>query len=103
MLALHLSLDAVETPTTVHLHGRTLGAYDMGSLAAQWFSDWLGRRLRLVRFDPEQAWAAADARARAGAASSPSPADTAMNAFHDSYPLVAASRSTAMAAPSRPR
>ena len=30
-------------------------AYDMGALAAQWFSDFLGAaRLRLVRFDPEQ-------------------------------------------------
>jgi hypothetical protein len=26
----------------------------MGELCAQWFSDFLGRRVRLVRFDPEQ-------------------------------------------------
>jgi uncharacterized protein YcbX len=29
-------------------------AYDMGDTAAQWFSDFLGRKLRLVRFDPER-------------------------------------------------
>jgi uncharacterized protein YcbX len=29
-------------------------AYDMGALAAQWFSDFLGQAARLVRFDPEQ-------------------------------------------------
>ena len=28
-------------------------AFDMGDVAAQWFSDFLGRKLRLVRFDPE--------------------------------------------------
>ena len=28
-------------------------AYDMGAVAAQWFSDFLGVRARLVRFDPE--------------------------------------------------
>jgi uncharacterized protein YcbX len=25
----------------------------MGDIAAQWFSDFLGRKLRLVRFDPD--------------------------------------------------
>jgi uncharacterized protein YcbX len=30
-----------------------VAAYDMGDLCAQWFSDFLGRPLRLVRFDPE--------------------------------------------------
>jgi uncharacterized protein YcbX len=28
-------------------------AYDMGDTAAQWFSDFLGQKLRLVRFDPD--------------------------------------------------
>jgi hypothetical protein len=28
-------------------------AYDMGDVAAQWFTDFLGRKARLVRFDPE--------------------------------------------------
>lgn len=53
MLALHVSLDAVEEPCRVRIWGDTVAAYDMGDLAAQWFSDFLGRRLRLARFDPE--------------------------------------------------
>jgi uncharacterized protein len=31
----------------------TLNAFDMGDVAAQWFSDFLHRKLRLVRFDPD--------------------------------------------------
>jgi uncharacterized protein YcbX len=40
MLALHIALDEVP-------------AYDMGAIAAQWFTDFLGQPARLVRFDPE--------------------------------------------------
>lgn len=54
MLALHLALDTVERPATVKVWSDTVKAYDMGDLAAQWFSDFLGRKLRLVRFDPDQ-------------------------------------------------
>ncbi|MFO1219008.1 MAG: MOSC N-terminal beta barrel domain-containing protein [Burkholderiaceae bacterium] len=54
MLALHVSLDAVEEPCRVRVWNDTVAAYDMGDLAAQWFSDFLGRKLRLARFDPEQ-------------------------------------------------
>ena len=54
MLALHVLLDAVEAPAEVHVWNDTVKAYDMGELAAQWFSDFLGRRTRLVRFDPDQ-------------------------------------------------
>ena len=54
MLALHLKLDTVEAPTRVRVWDDIVKAYDMGALAAQWFSDFLGQRLRLVRFDPEQ-------------------------------------------------
>jgi len=53
MLALHLSIDAVEEPTRVRVWDDEVPAYDMGAIAAQWFSDFLGRRLRLVRFDPD--------------------------------------------------
>ncbi|APW39523.1 MOSC domain-containing protein [Rhodoferax koreense] len=64
MLALHLALDAVEGAVTATVWDDTVKAYDMGDVAAQWFSDFLntdadGRRvaapqkLRLVRFDPE--------------------------------------------------
>lgn len=54
MLALHLSIDAVEEPVRVRVWDDEVAAYDMGAVAAQWFSDFLGRPLRLVRFDPEQ-------------------------------------------------
>ncbi len=54
MLALHLSLDRVEAATRVRIWNDSVAAYDMGDLAAQWFSDFLGRPLRLVRFDIEQ-------------------------------------------------
>jgi len=54
MLALHLAIDGVEGPCTAQVWKDTVKAYDMGDLAAQWFSDFLGRPLRLVRFDPEQ-------------------------------------------------
>jgi len=54
MLALHLALDAAEAPTRVRVWGDIVKAYDMGALAAQWFSDFLGRPCRLVRFDPEE-------------------------------------------------
>jgi uncharacterized protein YcbX len=53
MLALHLAIDAVEEPVKVRVWDDEVPAYDMGNVAAQWFSDFLGRRLRLVRFDPE--------------------------------------------------
>jgi uncharacterized protein YcbX len=54
MLALHLTIDAVEEPRQVRIRDVLMKAYDMGAVAAQWFSDFLGRPLRLVRFDPEQ-------------------------------------------------
>lgn len=53
MLALHLSLDRVEATATVQVWDDTVPAWDMGALAAQWFSDFLGHPCRLVRFDPE--------------------------------------------------
>lgn len=60
MLALHLSLEGAEFQRRVRVWDDEVLAWDMGDLAAQWFSDFLGpdapadlRRLRLVRFDPE--------------------------------------------------
>jgi uncharacterized protein len=53
MLALHLALDAAEGDTRVRVWNDEVQACDMGDLAAQWFSDYLGRRVRLARFDPE--------------------------------------------------
>ncbi|MEO8543440.1 MAG: MOSC N-terminal beta barrel domain-containing protein [Burkholderiaceae bacterium] len=63
MLALHLRIDVVEAVTTVQVWADKVQAYDMGDVAAQWFSDFLApqrpagaapRPYRLVRFDPEQ-------------------------------------------------
>jgi uncharacterized protein YcbX len=54
MLALHLQIDAVEEAMKVRIWDDVVSAYDMGAVAAQWFSDFLGQPLRLVRFDPEQ-------------------------------------------------
>jgi uncharacterized protein YcbX len=53
MLALHLSIDAVEVAVKVRCWDEEVDAFDMGNIAAQWFSDFLGRKLRLVRFDPD--------------------------------------------------
>ncbi|MDP3226851.1 MAG: MOSC N-terminal beta barrel domain-containing protein [Acidovorax sp.] len=53
MLALHVAIDAVEAPATVTLWRDTVPAWDMGAVAAQWFTDFLGQPCRLVRFDPE--------------------------------------------------
>jgi len=52
MLALHLRLDTVEAPCRVRVWKDSVAAYDMGDLAAQWFSDFLGQRARVARFDP---------------------------------------------------
>lgn len=54
MLALHLGVNEVESSTRVQVWGDELAAWDMGQVAAQWLSDFLGRPgLRLARFDPE--------------------------------------------------
>ena len=64
MLALHLQIDQVEKAVQVTVWDDRVNAFDMGDLAAQWFSDFLndspdntaggGRQeYRLVRFDPD--------------------------------------------------
>ena len=53
MLALHVALDVVEAPATVTVWDDTVPAWDIGAVAAQWFSDFLGQPCRLVRFDPD--------------------------------------------------
>jgi len=53
MLALHIALDRVEAPVRVRLWNDEVAAYDMGPIAAQWFTDFLGTTARLVRFDPD--------------------------------------------------
>jgi uncharacterized protein len=86
MLALHIALDAVEQPVPVTVWRDTVPAYDMGDLAAQWFSDFLGPfkggKLRLARFDPahkrlsNRKWTG-DVEAE--------------NAFSDGFPILVAS------------
>ena len=84
MLALHVRLDTVEAATRVRVWDDVVKAYDMGALAAQWFSDFLAPGaggLRLVRFDPDERrlsdpqWTG-DLQAE--------------NAFTDGYPLLVA-------------
>jgi len=86
MLALHIALDRVELPTRARVWDDEVKAYDMGALAAQWFSDFLGRRgdemLRLVRFDPEQR--RLSSRLWTGEFE-------AENAFADAFPLLVSS------------
>ena len=53
MLALHVAIDQVKAPATVTVWRDTLPAWDMGAVAAQWFTDFLGQACRLIRFDPE--------------------------------------------------
>jgi len=81
MLALHIALDRVEEPTRARVWNDEVRAYDMGALAAQWFTDFLGRPLRLVRFDPEQK--RLSARRWTGDVQ-------AENAFSDAFPLLVA-------------
>ncbi len=82
MLTLHVALDRVEAACQVTVWNDRVAAFDMGPLCAQWFSDFLGRRLRLARFDPEQRRLAS--RTWTGAIE-------AETAFQDGYPLLVAS------------
>ena len=80
MLALHLQLDAVEGDCRVRVWDDTVDAFDMGDLAAQWFSDCLGQTaLRLARFNPDvQRLASAEWTG----------AIAARTAFPDGFPLL---------------
>ena len=90
MLALHLLVDAVEAPTRVRVWDDEVPAYDMGDIAAQWFTDFLALnelglpkanapRYRLVRFDPEHR-RLSDTKWTGGA--------KALNQFSDGYPVL---------------
>ncbi len=85
MLALHLAIDEVEGPARVRVWDDEVSAYDMGAVAAQWFSDFLGRRLRLVRFDPEQR--RLSSLKWTGGVEAP-------NQFADAFPLLVASEAS---------
>lgn len=85
MLALHIALDQVQEPVRVKIWDDEVKAYDMGPIAAQWFSDFLGVKARLVRFDPE-----------GKRASSPQwTGDVeALNQFSDGYPVLVLSEAS---------
>jgi len=82
MLALHVSPERVEAPTQVQVWDDRLAAFDMGDLCAQWFSDFLGRKLRLARFDPDVR--RLSSRRWTGERE-------AENAFQDAFPFLVAS------------
>ena len=82
MLALHLSIEGVEAPVRVQVWDDEVSAYDMGDVAAQWFSDFLGRPLRLVRFDPDHQRLSSFRWTRGVEAS---------NQFSDGFPLLVSS------------
>lgn len=79
MLALHLSIDAVEKPVRVRVWDDEAAAYDMGDIAAQWFTDFLGQKLRLVRFDPDHV--RLSSKEWTGGVDAP-------NQFSDGYPVL---------------
>ena len=82
MLALHLAIDTVEEAVRVRLWDDEVPAFDMGEIAAQWFTDFLGRKLRLVRFDPDHR-RVSNTKWTGGA--------EALNQFSDGFPLLVAS------------
>ena len=85
MLALHIKLDEVEAPVQVRIWNDEVAAYDMGDIAAQWFTDFLGANARLVRFDPEHK--RASSRQWTGEVE-------ALNQFSDGYPLLVISEAS---------
>jgi uncharacterized protein len=86
MLGLCLALDAVEQACRVRVWNDEVAAYDMGDLAALWFSDFLGQPLRLVRFDPQPRPAQRRLSSREWTG-----AIEAENSFGDGFPLLVAS------------
>lgn len=82
MLALHLDIGSVEAPARVRVWDDEVSAYDMGDVAAQWFTDFLGQPLRLVRFDPDEK--RASSRKWTGEVE-------ALNQFSDGYPILVVS------------
>jgi uncharacterized protein YcbX len=86
-MKLHIAFDRVEQPVRVRVWKDEVAAYDMGDIAAQWFSDFLSKpgrpqKLRLVRFDPEQK-RLSNMKWTGGA--------EAQNQFSDGYPLLVVS------------
>lgn len=85
MLALQVSLNEVHDAVRVTVWRDEVAAFDMGAVAAQWFSDFLGQPLRLVRFDPDQK--------RLASAQWCAPV-AAEAAFSDEFPLLVTARAS---------
>ena len=85
MLALHIALDQVEAPARVKIWNEDVAAFDMGPIAAQWFTDFLGVAARLVRFDPDHP-RVSDLGWTGGT--------LALNQFSDGYPLLVISQAS---------
>lgn len=90
MLALHIAFDRVEQPVRATVWKDEVAAYDMGDIAAQWFSDFLSepgrpQTLRMVRFDPEHK-RLSNAQWTGGV--------EAQNQFADGFPLLVASEAS---------
>ena len=85
MLALHVKLDEVEAPVRVRVWDDDVAAFDMGPTAAQWFSDFLGVKCRLVRFDPDHK--RLSSRHWTGAIEAP-------NQFSDGFPVLVISEAS---------
>jgi len=85
MLALHIALDQVEQPVRVKIWDDEVKAYDMGPIAAQWFTDFLGVAARLVRFDPDEK-RVSSLRWTGGV--------EALNQFGDGYPVLVISEAS---------
>ncbi len=94
MLALHIALDAVEQACKVRVWDDECAAFDMGNVAAQWFTDFLMQdrpagiaacKLRLVRFDPEHKRASNKKWTKG---------QQALNQFSDGYPVLVLSEAS---------
>ena len=85
MLAWSVPLGEVGAAVRVTVWNDEVAAYDMGDAAAQWFSDFLGQPLRLVRFDPAQ---------KRLASAQWTGAIEAEAAFSDEYPLLVISQAS---------
>lgn len=86
MIALHLRLDAAEGELRVQVWNDEMPAFDMGDLAAQWISDFLGvKRLRMAAFDSETR-RLSEARWSGGV--------QALNTFTDGFPLLVLSHAS---------
>ncbi|WP_119153765.1 MOSC domain-containing protein [Caldimonas tepidiphila] len=85
MPALYVSLRAPGTPTQASVWDDRVRAADLGEPAARWFSELLGRPLRLVRFEPGQ---------RRLSPAKWTGALEAPNAFSDGFPVLVISRAS---------